>query len=176
MSFDINQPIKGRVWKFGDSIDSDCINPYYRYPDDPDEVKKHLMESARPEFAARVKPGDIIVAGRNFGCGSARTGKVLYEVGIVAIVAESFSTIFMRNCIAGGDLVLVAPGISSLVEDGDIMEINYSDRLIRNFAAGKTLPMRAYPPMIEQLYRVGGMLQYYKTKYEAEKADSKQLL
>ena len=170
MSFDINRPIKGRVWKFGDSVDTDCINPYYRYPDNPEEVKKHLMESARPEFASQVKPGDIIVAGRNFGCGSARTGKVLYEVGIVAVLAESFSTIFMRNCIAGGDLVFVVPGVSNLVEHGQTLEIDHLAGVVRNPADGRTLPLRKYPPMIEKLYQAGGMWPYYKARYEAETA------
>ena len=168
MSFDLNQPIKGKVWKFGDSIDTDCINPYYRYPDNPEELRKHTMESARPEFAKQVKPGDIVVAGRNFGCGSARTGKVLYETGVVAVLAESFSTLFMRNCISGGDLVLVVPGVSNLIEDGQPLEINYREGVIKNPATGKTLPVRKYPPMIEQLYQAGGILPYTKAKHDAE--------
>ncbi len=88
MSFDLNRRIRGRVWKFGDSIDTDAINPYYRYPT-MEELKQHTMEAYRPEFPKEVKPGDIIVAGRNFGCGSRRPGIVLREVGIAAIVAES---------------------------------------------------------------------------------------
>lgn len=170
MSFDINMPIRGKAWRFGNSIDTDCINPYYRYPDDPEEVKKHVMESARPEFALGVKAGDMIVAGKNFGCGSARTGKVLYEVGIAVVLAESFSTIFMRNCIAGGDLVFVAPGVSDFLEDGQTLEIRYRERIIQNMHTGKMLRMRGYPPLIEQLYNAGGMLPYYKRRYLEENA------
>jgi 3-isopropylmalate/(R)-2-methylmalate dehydratase small subunit len=170
MSFDLNRPIKGKVWKFGDSIDTDCINPFYRFQNDPEQIRKHTMDSARPEFPEQVKPGDIVVAGRNFGCGSARNGKVLYEVGVVAVLAESFSTLFLRNCISGGDLVLAVPGISSFVEDGATLEIDYRNGVIRNPATGKTLPVKKYPPMIEQLFNTGGILSYTKTRYDTEAA------
>ena len=103
MGFDIKQmKVRGRVWKFGDSIETDAINPYYRYPT-MEELKQHTMEVYRPEFPQQVKPGDIMVAGRNFGCGSSRPGLVLREVGIAAIVAESVSRLFLRNSISRGD-------------------------------------------------------------------------
>lgn len=168
MSFDLNQTIRGRAWKFGDSIDTDCINPFYRYANDPEEIKKHTMESARPEFAAQVKAGDILVAGRNFGCGSARTGKVLFEVGVAAVLAESFSTLFMRNCISGGDFILVVPGITGLVNDGDTLEISYREGKVRNATRGGELPFKTYPPMIEGLFRNGGILPYTRARYDAE--------
>ena len=85
MSFDLDKPIKGRVWKFGDSVETDAINPYYQYPT-MEELKLHTLEAYRPEFPKEVKRGDILVAGRNFGCGSSRPGLVLREVGIAAIV------------------------------------------------------------------------------------------
>lgn len=168
-SSDLNTVIKGRVWKFGDSIDTDCINPFYQYPD-PQELKLHAMESERPEFASSVRPGDIIVAGRNFGCGSARDGKVLFELGISVIVADSFSTIFLRNGISGGDLLLKVPGVSDLVEDGDTLEIDYSAGMLRNLTSGKTLAFQKYPAMIENLFRMGGFLPYIKARYDAEQS------
>ena len=167
MSFDLNQPVSGKVWKFGDSIDTDCINPYYRYPD-PAELRKHTKESARPEFASQVRPGDIVVAGRNFGCGSSRHGKVLFEVGIVAVLAESFSTLFLRNGISGGDMVLAVPGITGIVEDGQTLEIDYSKGMVRNPSSGKTLPVRRYPPMIENLIKAGGMWPFAIARLKAE--------
>ena len=88
MGFDLNRVIRGRVWKFGNSIETDAINPYYRYPT-MDELKQHTMEVYRPEFPAQVRAGDILVAGRNFGCGSSRPGLVLREVGIAAIVVQT---------------------------------------------------------------------------------------
>ena len=167
MSFDMNKPLRGKVWKFGDSIDTDCINPYYKYPD-PEELKKHTMESARPEFAAEVKPGDIVVGGRNFGCGSSRHGKVLYEVGVAAVLAESFSTLFLRNGISGGDMVLAVPGISALVDDGQVLEIDYRKGLVRNLASGKTLTIKKYPPMIENIIQAGGMWPYAIARLKTE--------
>jgi len=99
MSFDLDRVLKGRVWKFGDSIETDAINPYYQYPT-MEEMKQHTLETYRPEFAREVKAGDILVAGRNFGCGSSRPGLVLREVGIAAIVVESAARLFLRNSIA----------------------------------------------------------------------------
>src|ERR1044071_8362606 len=116
MGFDLSKPISGRVWKFGDSIETDAINPYYRYPTMA-ELKLHTMEAYRPEFPREVRPGDILVAGRNFGCGSSRPGLVLREVGSVAIVAESVSPLFFRNSIARAIPILIAPGVTSIVED-----------------------------------------------------------
>ena len=99
MAFDLHRSMRGRVWKFGDSIETDAINPYYRYPT-MDELKLHTMEAYRPEFPREVKAGDILVAGRNFGCGSSRPGLVLREVGIAVILAESVARLFLRNSIA----------------------------------------------------------------------------
>jgi 3-isopropylmalate dehydratase small subunit len=168
VNFDPKLRIQGRVWKFGDSIDTDCILPFHRYPD-PEELKKHTMEAARPEFARQVSTGDILVAGRNFGCGSARMGSILFEVGIVALVAESFSTLFMRNCIASGHMVFAVPGVSELVEDGSLLEIDYAGGCIRNLATAKALSLVPYPPLIEALLMQGGMLAYTKAKFEAER-------
>src|SRR5687768_18622578 len=116
MAFDLSKPIRGHVWKFGDSIETDAINPYYRYPT-MDELKLHTMEAYRPEFPKEVKPGDIIVAGRNFGCGSSRPGLVLREIGVAAIVVESASRLFLRNNIARAIPLFLAPGISGIVNE-----------------------------------------------------------
>src|SRR5258706_10201276 len=118
MSFDLDKAIKGRVWKFGDSVETDAINPYYLYPT-MEELKKHTMESYRPEFPKEVKPGDIVVAGRNFGCGSSRPGLVLREISVAAIVVESASRLFLRNNIARAIPLFLAPRISGIVNDGE---------------------------------------------------------
>ena len=115
MAVDLKRVVRGRVWKFGDSIETDAINPYYRYPT-MEELKQHTMEAYRPEFPKEVKPGDILVAGRNFGCGSSRPGLVLREVGIVAIVAESVARLFLRNSIARAIPIFMAPGITGIVQ------------------------------------------------------------
>ena len=125
MSFDLDRSrCSGRVWKFGDSVETDAINPYYQYPT-MEELKQHTLEAYRPEFPREVKPGDILVAGRNFGCGSSRPGLVLREVGIAAIVVESVSRLFMRNSIARAMPIFMAPGITGIVNDGETLEVDY---------------------------------------------------
>src|SRR5919206_1141871 len=139
MGFDLNRPIRGRVWKFGDSIETDAINPYYRYPT-MEELKQHTMEAYRPEFPKEVKSGDILVAGRNFGCGSSRPGLVLREVGIVAIIAESVARLFLRNSIDRAIPIFIAPGITRIVDDGETLELDYPNAVARNVASGMSVP------------------------------------
>jgi 3-isopropylmalate/(R)-2-methylmalate dehydratase small subunit len=167
MSFDLNQVIRGRVWKFGDSIETDAINPYYRYPS-MEELKKHTMEAYRPEFPAGVKPGDILVAGRNFGCGSSRPGLVLREVGIAVILAETVSRLFLRNSIARAIPVCIAPGVTGIVEDGETLEIDYPHGVVRNPASGKGVALRKFPPLIEKIFECGGLPEFARQRYLAE--------
>src|SRR5947199_133858 len=158
MSFEVNSVLRGRVWKFGDSIETDAINPYYRYPT-MDELKLHTMEAYRPEFASEVRPGDILVAGRNFGCGSSRPGLVLREVGIAAIVAESVSRLFLRNSIARAIPIFMAPGVSAIVDDGETLVVDYPAGKVINPHSGATVALRKFPPLIEEIFRVGGLPQ-----------------
>ena len=169
MSIDLNRRLRGRVWKFGDSIETDAINPYYRYPT-MEELKQHTMEAYRPEFPKQVRPGDIIVAGRNFGCGSSRPGLVLREVGIVAIIAESVARLFLRNSIARAVPIFMAPGITSIVEDGETLEVDYPAGLARNCASGATVALRRFPPLIEEIFAAGGLPEYAFRRYQAEAA------
>jgi 3-isopropylmalate/(R)-2-methylmalate dehydratase small subunit len=169
VGFDLNRPIRGRVWKFGDSIETDAINPYYRYPT-MEELKQHTMEVYRPEFPQQVKPGDIMVAGRNFGCGSSRPGLVLREVGIAAIVAESVARLFLRNSISRAIPIFVAPGVTALVQDGETLEVDYPKGVIRNPASGATVPLRKYPPAIEQIFECGGLPEFAYERYMREAA------
>jgi 3-isopropylmalate/(R)-2-methylmalate dehydratase small subunit len=170
MGFDIRQMmVRGRVWKFGDSIETDAINPYYRYPT-MEELKQHTMEVYRPEFPAQVKPGDIMVAGRNFGCGSSRPGLVLREVGIAAIIAESVSRLFLRNSISRAVPIFVAPGVTGIVQDGEALEVDYPRGAVRNTATGATVPLRKYPPGIEQIFECGGLPQFAYERYLREAA------
>src|SRR5690606_16642064 len=164
MSVDLAKPLRGRVWKFGDSIETDAINPYYRYPT-MEELKQHTMEAYRPEFPKEVKPGDILVAGRNFGCGSSRPGLVLREVGIVAIVAESVARLFLRNSIARAVPIFMAPGITAIVEDGDTLEVNYPAGMARNCATGASVQLRQFPPLIEAIFAAGGLPEYAFERY-----------
>jgi 3-isopropylmalate/(R)-2-methylmalate dehydratase small subunit len=167
MHFDMNRPIEGRVWKFGDSIETDAINPYYHYPT-MEEMKLHTMEAYRPEFAKEVKAGDILVAGHNFGCGSSRPGLVLREVGIAAIVVESVSRLFLRNSIARAIPIFLAPGITEAVEDAQTLRIDYPAGKIVNVDTGKEITMRRFPPLIEEIFRAGGLPEYAYERYMRE--------
>lgn len=167
MHASLEQAMRGRVWKFGDSIETDAINPYYRYPT-MDELKQHTMEAYRPEFPLEVRPGDILVAGRNFGCGSSRPGLVLKEVGIVAIIAESVARLFLRNSIARAIPLFMAPGITSIVEDGEVLEVDYPQRTVRNVVSGASVTLRPYPPLIEEIFAAGGLPEYAFQRYSRE--------
>ena len=169
MSVDLQVRLRGRVWKFGDSIETDAINPYYRYPTMA-ELKEHTMEAYRPEFPKEVKPGDILVAGRNFGCGSSRPGLVLREVGIVAIIAESVARLFLRNSIARAVPIFMAPGITAIVEDGETLEVDYPAGIVRNCASGAEVALRKFPPLIEAIFSAGGLPEYAHARYSREVA------
>ena len=169
MGFDLNRLIRGRVWKFGDSVESDAINPYYRFPT-LEELKQHTMEVYRPEFPREVRPGDLMVAGRNFGCGSSRPGLVLREVGVAAIVAESVSRLFLRNSISRAIPIFVAPGVTGIVEDAETLEVDYPRGVVRNPASGKTVALRKFPPMIEQIFECGGLPEFARERYMREAA------
>jgi len=169
VGFDLNRVVRGRVWKFGDSIETDAINPYYRYPT-MEELKQHTMEVYRPEFPREVRPGDILVAGRNFGCGSSRPGLVLREVGIAAIVAESVARLFLRNSISRAIPIFVVPDVAGIVEDGATLEVDYPAGVVRNPATGARVELRKYPPAIEQIFECGGLPQFAYERYLRETA------
>ena len=169
MAFDLKQVARGRAWKFGDSVETDAINPYYKYPT-MEELKQHTMEAYRPEFPREVRRGDILVAGRNFGCGSSRPGVVLMEVGIAAIVVESVSRLFFRNSIARAMPILQAPGITAIVEDGESLEVDYPNGIVRNPASGKSVRLRAFPPLIEQILASGGLPEFAYQRFQRENA------
>ena len=173
MGFDLNQTMCGRVWKFGDSIETDAINPYYRYPT-MEELKQHTMEVYRPEFPLQVKPGDIMVAGRNFGCGSSRPGLVLREVGIVAIIAESVARLFLRNSIGRAIPIFVAPGVGAIIDDGETLEVDYPAGTVRNPATGASVTLRKYPPLIERIFQSGGLPEFARERYLKEAAMAKE--
>lgn len=167
MGFDLARPISGRVWKFGDSIETDAINPYYRYPT-MEELKQHTMEIYRPEFPREVRPGDVMVAGRNFGCGSSRPGLVLREVGIAAIIAESVARLFLRNSIGRAIPIFVAPGVTQIVDDGETLAVDYLAGVVRNPRSGQQVTLRKYPPMIERIFECGGLPEFAHQRFQME--------
>ena len=162
-----NFVIRGRVWKFGDSVDTNIIAPLHvMRKGEIEEIAQHTMAAVRPEFPAQVRPGDIIVAGANFGCGSHReeANRVLEKVGIRAIVADSVARIFLRTSINLAYPTLVAPGVSSLIEDHDELEIDYPSGRIRNLRSGRELALPKYPASVEQIFEAGGILTLLKER------------
>ncbi|HQG31760.1 MAG TPA: 3-isopropylmalate dehydratase [Deltaproteobacteria bacterium] len=161
-------PFKGDVWKFGDNVDTDVIVPG-QYLDAPiTEIFPHVFESINPAFAKEVKKGDIIVAGKNFGCGSSRENapSALKEMGIGCIVAESFARIFFRNAVAIGLPVISCGDVSSRFQDHDHASVNLSKALIEN-TTRKTVT--AANPLSEEMLRIiekGGILNLLKEAKE----------
>ena len=135
-----------------------------------EELKQHTMEAYRPEFPKQVKPGDIMVAGRNFGCGSSRPGLVLREIGIAAIVAESVARLFLRNSISRAIPIFVAPGVTAIVQDGETVEVDYAKGVVRNPASGQAVALRKFPPMIVKIFECGGLPEFAYERYLREAA------
>jgi len=156
--------IRGRIWKFGDDINTDVISPTL-YMDRPlEELKKHALEAINPRFPQEVKAGDIIVGGNNFGCGSSREDAptVLKALGVAAIAAESFARIFFRNAVAIGLPIVVCPGVSSSFEEGDELELDLVNSKVQNITKKKTLDAQPLPSEMQEVLSKGGILPLLK--------------
>ncbi len=165
----------GRVWKFGDSASTDLMVPGSKVLANPgitpEEAAKFCMSANRPGWAENeVKPGDILVAGTNFGCGSSRNGsQPLKVLGIAVVLADSISRIHLRNAVNTGLPTLVAPGISKFVEEGQKLEVDIVSGVVKNLSTKKTLQAQAWPkdsPPFEILM-AGGLDAYMKKKVRA---------
>ncbi|ODS41817.1 MAG: 3-isopropylmalate dehydratase small subunit [Candidatus Altiarchaeales archaeon IMC4] len=158
----MNQKIKGRVWRFAENVDTDQIIPAeYLVTGDARELAKYAFEKVRPEFAGRVKPGDIIVAGDNFGCGSSRehAPRALIGCGVSCVIAKSFARIFFRNSINIG-LPLVECGIEA--KDGDEIEVDFTKGTVKNLTDMKECNFSPMPPFLLKLIDAGGLVGYVK--------------
>ncbi|MFB0562758.1 MAG: 3-isopropylmalate dehydratase small subunit [Candidatus Lokiarchaeia archaeon] len=157
--------IRGRVWKFGDHIDTDQIiaGPYLTIIDQ-EEMSSHAMETVNPDFAKNVKPGDVIVAGKNFGCGSSREEApfVLKRLGISAIVAEFFARIFYRNAINLGLPLVEVKDIAQKFEEGDIIEIELEKGIVRNTRTLEEFQGTKMPDFLMEIIKEGGAIQALK--------------
>lgn len=158
----------GKAFVYGKNIDTDQIYPG-RYLDltDPPDVAKHAMEGADPDFAAAFRPGDIIVAGTNFGCGSSRehAAVTIAAAGVSAVVAESFARIFYRNGINLGIPLLVSPGIAAKVARGDELEVDLDAGLIRNRTRGESYPMEPVTEYARTILEAGGIKPLLKARF-----------
>jgi 3-isopropylmalate/(R)-2-methylmalate dehydratase small subunit len=159
--------IKGKVWKFGDNVDTDQIIPAeYLVTGDPEELAQHAFEKVRPEFIKKVAAGDIIVADANFGCGSSRehAPRALIGVGVSCVIAKSFARIFYRNSINIG-----LPVIECAVRanDGDEFEIDIANGAIKNLTGGVEYAFSAYSEFVTTLVDKGGLIAYTKEKLKS---------
>ena len=165
------EKVKGRVIKLGDNIDTDVIYPGRYLPIiDAEEMGLHALEGLDPDFPSKIKKGDIIIAGKNFGCGSSReqAATCLKSAGISAVVAKSFSRIFFRNGINQGIPIVVSDEAPDRVNDGDEVEIDFSTGEIK-LSEGETISFKEFPDFIFSILDAGGLIPYVKNKLEVEK-------
>ena len=161
----------GKVYKYGDNVDTDVIIParYLNAPS-PDELAKHCMEDIDASFAGKVKPGDIIVGGANFGCGSSREHAPISirACGVRCVIAASFARIFYRNAINIGFPILECPEAAAAIQNGDTVSVDFDSGLIRDETTGKEFRATALPPFIGRIVEDGGLLPYLKARLEKE--------
>ncbi len=159
--------LKGRVWRFGDDVDTDAIIPArYLNTSDPSELAKHVMEDADKDFPKKVKTGDIIVAGKNFGCGSSREHApiAIKAAGIQGVIARSFARIFYRNSFNIGLPIFESVEASEGIREGDVVEIDADKGIIRNQTKNEQYPAKPIPPFMQELISAGGLIEWTKRK------------
>ena len=152
---------KGRVFKYGDHVDTDAIIPArYLNTTDPDELARHCMEDIDVDFADEVAEGDIIVAGRNFGCGSSREHApiAIQASGVSCVIAESFARIFYRNCFNIGLPIIEQPAAARAIEAGDEVEVDFAAGIIRDLTSGQNWEADALSGPAADLIEAGGLV------------------
>ncbi len=157
--------IKGKSWKFGNDIDTDAIIPArYLNTIDAAELASHCMEDADPQFASRVKPGEIIAAGKNFGCGSSREHAPISikAAGVACVVAQSFARIFYRNALNMGLPILECPEGAERIQRGDELEIDLDSGVIENLTRKEKYTAQPIPAFMQKLIKAGGLMEYVK--------------
>ncbi len=161
--------LRGRAWRFGDDVNTDLIMPgKYLELVDPGEMAPHAMEGLDSGFAEKIKEGDIVVAGANFGCGSSREQAplALKHAGVGAVVAESFARIFYRNAINVGLPALECPGASEAFREGDNLEIDLTAGVISNRDTGARLVIAPMPDFMVEVLKEGGLVPYMRKHIE----------
>ncbi len=159
--------LRGQIHQYGDHIDTDIIiAARYLNTTDPVELARHCMEDAGDDFIARVQPGDFIVAGENFGCGSSREHApiAIKAAGVAAVVAKSFARIFFRNAINVGLPILESPEAVADARPGDSLEVELESGTIRNVTQGKTYQAEPFPEFLREIIDAGGLVNYVQTQ------------
>ncbi|MDR3588612.1 MAG: 3-isopropylmalate dehydratase small subunit [Negativicutes bacterium] len=157
--------LQGKVWRYGDNVDTDVIIPArYLNTADPKELAAHCMEDIDTTFVGGVKPGDIMVGGRNFGCGSSREHApvAIKACGVTCIIADSFARIFYRNAInIGLPLIELGPAVAE-IEGGDTVKVDLAKGIVENVTRGKTYTVQPLPGFIQEIASAGGLINYVK--------------
>ena len=159
--------IEGRIWKFGSDVDTDAIIPArYLNVSEGKELAKHVMEDERPEFKTRVKKGDILLADKNFGCGSSREHAplALRAVGISCVIATSFARIFYRNGFNQGLPLLESQGAPEAVRDGDRVRVDFATGEIYDLSLNKKFYAKPIPAFMRGLIKDGGLIPHLRKK------------
>ncbi|MBC8414413.1 MAG: 3-isopropylmalate dehydratase small subunit [Nitrospira sp.] len=159
--------LKGKVWKFGNNIDTDAIIPArYLTTSDPAELAKHVMEDADAEFPSKVSKGDMIIAESNFGCGSSREHApiALKAAGIQGVVANSFARIFYRNCFNIGLPIFESEEAVKGIQEGDNIEVDADSGVIKNLTKDEEYTAKPIPPFMQELIAAGGLIEWTKKR------------
>lgn len=159
----------GRAWKFGNDIDTDAIIPArYLNTSEPKSLARHCMEDADASFPQKVAAGDIIVAGKNFGCGSSREHApiAIKAAGVSCVIAKNFARIFYRNAINIGLPIFECPDAAEDIQEGDQITVDAGKGIITNLTTGKTYQAAPFPEFMQQLIEVGGLMKYVARKVE----------
>lgn len=157
--------LKGKAWKFGDDVNTDEIIPArYLQLVEPFKLAEHVMEDADPGFPMKVQEGDIIVAGKNFGCGSSREHApvAIKAAGVSCVIAHSFARIFFRNSFNMGLLIFESPAAADDITEGDMVEVDPEAGVIRNTTTGRSFTVAPIPPFMKELVRDGGLIEHIK--------------
>ena len=164
--------MQGKVWKFGDNIDTDLIiAARYLNTSEPSELAKHVMEDADPEFVSKMKEGDIIVAGENFGCGSSREHApiALKAAGVSAVIAPTFARIFYRNAFNMG-LPIFELKEAAEINEGDVVRIDMDAGEVINVSQAKTYKFSPIPDFMQELVDAGGLIAFAKKEIQNKKS------
>ena len=157
--------VTGKVWKFGDHINTDYMAPSFSFQAPWEEQKKTILHIHKA-FTEEAQPGDVIVGGKNFGCGSSRESAPanLKRLGIGCVVAESFGRIFFRNCMAVALPVMACEGVPDIFEEGDRLELDFENSQVKNLTNGKSLSGPSLSPDLINIVQKGGILAFLKSE------------
>ncbi len=159
--------VKGKAFKYGDNVDTDVIIPArYLNSSDPAELATHCMEDIDQDFVKKVKKGDIIVANKNFGCGSSREHApiAIKAAGISCVIAETFARIFYRNAINIGLPIIECEEAGNAIEAGHEVNVNFDTGMITDLTTGKTFKGQAFPPFMQKIIEAEGLINYINQK------------